>query len=254
MGALHTAHLSLVEKSKRQNRLTVASVFVNPTQFGPKEDFSKYPRPFRNDVRLLKSKGVDVLFAPTPQEMYRPPVFTEVHVKGLTGTLCGAPTSRGPQHFVGVATVVAKLFNLVRPTKAYFGLKDFQQVRVIEQMTQDLNLGVRVVRCPTLREKDGLAMSSRNTYLTPSERQQAPRLYRALQHGRKLLRSQPQMSPNAVCGQLEKLLKAHPAFKIDYIEMVDSVTLRRLKKPQRSALLAAAVFLGKTRLIDNILI
>jgi pantoate--beta-alanine ligase len=255
MGALHAAHLSLLKRAQRENNMTVASIFVNPTQFGPKEDFTSYPRPFKRDARLLRSLGVDALFAPPNRAMYASGHSTEVRILGLTDTLCGAPGSRGAAHFSGVATVVAKLFNLIRPARAYFGMKDFQQLRVIEQMTEDLDFGIRVVRCPTLREKDGLAMSSRNSALSPLERAQAPRLYRALQLGRKLLTSRSQMSPQAVCDKLSFLLSAHPSFKIDYIEMVDPVTLQRLKYPkQRSVLLAAAVFLGRTRLIDNILI
>jgi pantoate--beta-alanine ligase len=243
-----------VKRAKRENKIVIASIFVNPTQFGPDEDFSRYPRPIHKDINLLKSMGVHALFLPTKEMMYTASAATEVKVKGLTDTLCGSPTSRGPQHFIGVATVVAKLFNLVRPTNAYFGMKDFQQLRVIEQMNQDLDFGIRIVRCPTFREPDGLAMSSRNAYLSPMKRAQAPRLYRALQLGRKLLRSRPQMSPQAVCKRLSLLLQAHPSFKIDYIDMVHPITLKRLKRSQRPALLAAAVFLGNTRLIDNILI
>ncbi len=254
MGALHAAHLGLVERAKRENKRVIASIFVNPTQFGPKEDFSRYPRPFHRDVQLLKSVKADALFAPTKEAMYAAGHTSEVRVKDLTDTLCGAPRSRGPEHFVGVATVVAKLFNLVCPTSAYFGMKDFQQLRVIEQMNRDLDFGIRIVRCPTQRERDGLAMSSRNTYLSPMERVQAPRLYHALQLGRKLLRSRPQMSPRAVCKKLSLSLQTHPSFKIDYMEIVDPVTLKPLTSSRRPALLAAAVFLGRTRLIDNLLI
>ncbi len=254
MGALHAAHLSLVKRSKRENDFTVVSIFVNPTQFGPKEDFSKYPRPFQADKKMLTRLGIDVLFHPTPHEMYPNGNSTRVRVSNLTDTLCGSPTSRGPEHFVGVATVVAKLFNIVRPTRAYFGMKDFQQVRVIEQMNEDLDLGVRIVRCPTMREPDGLAMSSRNLYLSVSERAQAPRLYRALQLGAKLLTSRARMGPRAVVTKLHELLSAPPAFRIDYIELVDAGTLTRLTSVKRPAVLAAAVFLGLTRLIDNIVI
>lgn len=254
MGALHAAHLELVERARRENRCSLVSIFVNPTQFGPKEDFSHYPRPFANDVRLLKSVGADALFSPVKDAMYTPSHATEVRVQRLTDNLCGSPKSRGPAHFIGVATVVAKLLNLARPTRAYFGMKDFQQLRVIEQMNVDLNLGVSIVRCPTKREPDGLAISSRNAYLSSMERLEAPRLYDALQYGRKLLRSRPQMSPRAVCDKLSLLLRAHPAFKIDYIQMVDPVTLQQLTSSRRPALLAAAVFLGRTRLIDNLLV
>ncbi|MCG3205468.1 MAG: Pantothenate synthetase [Elusimicrobia bacterium] len=254
MGALHEAHLSLIKRSKRENKFTVVSIFVNPTQFGPREDFKRYPRPFKADVRLLNSVGVDVLFAPSQDVMYGSNHVTEVRVKKLTNTLCGAPRSRGPQHFVGVATVVAKLFNIVRPHKAYFGMKDFQQLRMIEQMTEDLNWDVKIIRCPTLREADGLARSSRNVFLSPRERRQAPRLFQALQQGRKLLTSRAHMSPRAICKKISHLLSVHPSFKIDYIEMVDPATLEPMKVRRRPALLAAAVFMGRTRLIDNILI
>ncbi len=254
MGALHFAHLSLVKRAKHENDITVASIFVNPTQFGPKEDFNRYPRPFENDRRMLTRERVDVLFAPSKEQMYGNMPLTEVSVKTITDTLCGAPSARGPQHFVGVATVVAKLFNIVRPTRAYFGMKDFQQIRVIEQMNDDLNMGVSIVRCPTVREPDGLAMSSRNAYLSPAERAQAPRLYQALQAGRKLLRSRSRMSPRAVCHKVKSILVSHPSFKIDYIELVDPVTLKRRTESKRPVLLAAAVFLGRTRLIDNILV
>ena len=254
MGALHAGHISLMRRAAKSNDVVVASVFVNPTQFGPKEDFSRYPRPWTKDRFLLKRAGVDVVFLPTSASMYRSGHSTAVSVKDLTQTLCGAPTSRGPAHFEGVATVVTKLLNIVAPTNAYFGMKDFQQLRVIEQLVVDLNLSVKIVRCPTFREPDGLAMSSRNAYLSPPDRAQAPRLYRALQAGVKLLRSPAFMSPRAVCRQIASTLAAHPPFRIDYIELVDSVTLQPLESFRAPAVLAAAVFLGKTRLIDNIYI
>ncbi len=254
MGALHRGHMALVERSLRENDVTVASIFVNPTQFGPKEDFSRYPRPFTADKQLLSAAGVDLLFAPTPRDMYTAGYSTTVTVAGVTDTLCGALTSRGPGHFAGVATVVAKLFGIVRPTRAYFGLKDFQQVRVIEQMTEDLNLGVRVVRCPTVREHDGLALSSRNAYLSPAERALAPNLYVSLQQGAKSLASPRQMRAKDVVRAVQKSLSNTPEIRIEYVEMVDPVSLQRLSLGRRPALLAAAVRLGKTRLIDNILV
>ena len=255
MGALHAGHL-VFARNARRGKMTRWSppVFVNPTQFGPKEDFKRYPRPWLKDRALLQSAGVHAVFLPTAESMYRPGHSTSVVVSGLTSTLCGSPSARGPQHFVGVATVVAKLFNIVQPTQAYFGMKDFQQLRVIERMTLDLNLPVHIVRCLTLREKDGLAMSSRNAYLSPYERAQAPRLYRALQAGRKLLTSRPFMSPRAVCRNVVSILAAHPPFRIDYVDVVDPVTLQSLGRTRKPALLAAAVTLGKTRLIDNIYI
>lgn len=254
MGALHRGHMALVARSVRENDVTVASIFVNPTQFGPKEDFSRYPRPFATDRRLLKVAGVDVLFAPTPPAMYPDGHATTVTVAGLTDTLCGAPTARGPGHFAGVATVVAKLFAIARPARAYFGLKDFQQVRVIEQMNADLNLGVRVVRCPTVREADGLAMSSRNAYLSAADRRIAPNLYVSLQQGAKSLASHRQMRAKDVVHAVEKSLSRTPEIRIEYVELVDPVSLQRLSIARRPALLAAAVRLGQTRLIDNILV
>lgn len=254
MGALHAGHLSLVKQAERSNDVLVASIFVNPLQFGPNEDFARYPRTWAQDRILLAKGGIDAVFLPTPVAMYKEGHVTTVVVKKLTDRLCGAPTSRGPQHFIGVATIVNKLFNVVQPTNAYFGMKDFQQLRVIEQMVDDLNIPVRIVRCATMREPDGLAMSSRNAYLSPSDRAQAPRVYLALQQGIKLLRSRSFMSPRAVCQHVASILAAHPPFRIDYVELVDPVTLQPLKQTQTPALLAAAVFLNKTRLIDNILI
>jgi pantoate--beta-alanine ligase len=253
MGALHAGHLSLLRRAARDCDVVVSSVFVNPTQFGPNEDFTRYPRPWKKDRALLASAGAHAVFLPAAASMYPPGHATSVVVNGLTATLCGSPMARGPEHFTGVATVVTKLFNIVQPTRAYFGMKDFQQLRVIEQLTSDLNLPVKIVRCPTLREKDGLAMSSRNAYLSPLEREIAPRFHLALQHGRKLLTSQPSMSPRTICQRVKSTLAAHP-FRIDYVELVDPVTLQPLRRNSTPALLAAAVFLGKTRLIDNILI
>lgn len=254
MGALHAGHLSLVERAHRENDIVVASIFVNPTQFGPKEDFARYPRPFAKDLRLLAKCHTSIVFAPTPKSMYAPDYSTSVSVSKLTDTLCGDPRSRGPAHFVGVATVVAKLFNAVRPTRAYFGMKDYQQVRVIEQMNQDLNFGIKIVRCQTFREKDGLAMSSRNAYLSPHERAVAPALYAALQQGRKLLTSKPSMTASAARHQIERSLSNRPDFKIEYIELVNPVSLERMNRIKLPVLVAVAARLGKTRLIDNILV
>ena len=254
MGALHAGHLALVKRAVRENDVVAASIFVNPTQFGPSEDFSRYPRPFAADRRLLKEAGVDLLFAPAPPDMYPAGFATRVIVSKLTDTLCGALTSRGPGHFEGVATVVAKLFGIVAPTRAYFGLKDYQQVRVIEQMVEDLNLDVKIVRCPTVRERDGLAMSSRNAYLSPAERAVAPQLHVSLQRGAKLLASHRSMRPDEVIRAVEESLSAAPEIRSEYIELVDPKTLEKLAVARRPALLAAAVRLGKTRLIDNILV
>lgn len=252
MGALHDGHLSLMKKCHRENDVAVVSIFVNPIQFGPKEDFKKYPRPWKDDLKKLKKIGVKYIFAPTAVSMYASHNKTIVGVPALSHVLCGETRFRGPGHFQGVATVVAKLFNIVRPTTAYFGLKDFQQVRVIETMNDDLNFGIKIVRCPTLREPDGLAMSSRNAYLSPRERALAPRLHFALQQGRKLLRSRPKMNPQAVCQYVKKILASTPEFKIEYIELVDPVTLQRPKTLKWPHVMAIAARLGSTRLIDNI--
>lgn len=254
MGALHEGHISLIKRARRENKTTVVSIFVNPTQFGPKEDLSRYPRPFKWDAGLLRNLKVDILFHPSVKEMYRFEPRTEVRVPELTRTLCGSPHSRGPAHFNGVGTVVAKLFNIIRPQKAYFGMKDFQQLRVIETMTRDLNFGIRIVRCPTVREKDGLALSSRNSYLSKAERASAPLFHRSLQQGRKLLRSRSGASPKMVQNKLKTLIKAIPGSKIDYLELVDPTTLQPKRSGSGPVLLAGAIWVGKTRLIDNILV
>ncbi len=255
MGALHDGHISLVNRSKRENPKTIVSIFVNPTQFGPKEDFKKYPRPWKKDFALLKKAGVDVVFMPEADEMYPPNDTTRIEVKGVSETLCGSPTSRGPGHFIGVATVVNKLFNLVAPTHAYFGLKDYQQVRVIEEMVKDLHMNVKIVRCPTVREVSGLARSSRNAYLSTPEKALAPALYHALQAGRKLLTSPSRMDPQIVRRRLIGLLKkTAPNATLDYLELVDPQTLQRTNSKSGPILIAAALKIGTTRLIDNILV
>lgn len=255
MGALHQGHLSLIRRSKKENQKTVVSIFVNPIQFGPNEDFKKYPRPFRRDLDLLRGEKVDVVFSPSPAEMYPPGFTTRVSVPSLNHVLCGEARFRGPSHFDGVATVVAKLFHVVRPTRAYFGLKDFQQVRVIEQMVSDLRIPVQVVRCPTIREKSGLAMSSRNAYLSPSEKEGSALIYAALQRGRKLLTfNGNKLTPRQICGRLTRQLNSQRGFRVEYIELTDPLTLQPLIKRRRPALLAAAVRVGPARLIDNILI
>jgi pantoate--beta-alanine ligase len=254
MGALHEGHLDLGRRARKSNKATVVSIFVNPTQFGPNEDFKQYPRPWNRDLSLLRDLAVDILFAPSSQEMYPAAPQTTVSVKDLNNVLCGAPTSRGPGHFDGVATVVAKLFNIIEPTRAYFGLKDFQQVRVIEQMVADLNFPVQIIRCPTVRAKSGLALSSRNAYLNKDEQLVAPRFYAALQYGRKLLTSKSKMTPQQIRNQVKGQLTSNPQIKVEYVELVDPKTLQPLTTRQRPALLVSAIRLGKTRLIDNLLI
>lgn len=254
MGALHEGHLSLIRRSQRENKLTVVSIFVNPTQFGPNEDFKRYPRPWKKDFGLLKKIGVSAIFLPQTKEMIPVDYTTTVTVKGLNRVLCGAPPSRGPGHFDGVATIVCKLFNIVRPTRAYFGLKDYQQVRIIESMVCDLNMDVQVVRCSTLREKNGLALSSRNLYLNQAERFVAPLFYTALQYGRKLLTSKLKMTPQEIRRKVRRQLTSIPTSRVEYVELVNPTTLQSIKVHQRPVVLAAAIRLGQTRLIDNITI
>ncbi len=250
MGALHEGHAALVRAAKRSADYVIVSVFVNPTQFGPKEDFAKYPRTLEADQRLSSEAGADLIFAPSVEEMYPERSVTFVEVKELDAVLCG-PTR--PGHFRGVCTVVLKLFNMVRPDLAHFGAKDFQQARIIRQMVRDLNVPVEVRVEPTVRETDGLAMSSRNRYLSPEERALAPRIYRALEGVRS----------RAIAGEvdvarLESALNAElaaiPGARIDYANILDADTLRPLGRLDRPVVAAVAVFLGTTRLIDNIVI
>lgn len=251
MGALHTGHLSLVSRSVRENDVTVVSIFVNPLQFGPKEDFKKYPRTVSRDLALLKKARVDVVFLPSTDEMYAASPATTISVPALDSLLEGA--SR-PGHFTGVATVVAKLFHITQATRAYFGLKDYQQVRVIQTMVQDLNLPIHIVGCPTWREPDGLAGSSRNRYLSKAERQEAVKLYQALFLGRELVSEKIMTQTSPLRNRLLQIFKRIPRCRVDYIQVVDPVTLQPLKRIRRPALLMAAVWIGKTRLIDNLII
>lgn len=253
MGYLHEGHLSLIRRAKAENGLAAVSIFVNPTQFGPGEDFEKYPRDTERDYRLAKEAGADVVFCPEAGEIYAPGFSTEVEVKGgLTQKLCGA--SR-PIHFKGVATVVNILFNIVRPDRAYFGQKDAQQAVVIQKMVRDLHIPVEIVVCPIVREKDGLAMSSRNMYLSPEERKQALSLSRGLAKARGLL-----ASGEEGCDRAERLaevigreIRKEPLAKPEYIEILDGGTLEEIERvePGRKALAAVAVRFGGTRLIDN---
>ena len=250
MGALHAGHVSLIEASVRDNDRTVVSIFVNPTQFGPLEDLSKYPRPFEKDAALCQKAGAHMIYAPSPEVMYPKGYATYVNVERLTETLCGA---KRPGHFRGVATVVTKLFNVVRAHRAYFGQKDAQQVRVIEQMVRDLDIDVEVVRCPIVREKDGLAMSSRNAYLTPSQRQTATVLTRALAaveqaHAQGESRV-PRLKELALA-----LINREPHAYVDYVEFVAADTLLPLERVEGRTLVALAVRVGAARLIDNVLI
>jgi pantoate--beta-alanine ligase len=253
MGALHDGHIALVREARKRagkNGTVVASVFVNPNQFGPNEDFQRYPRPFKQDSRLLRSAECDVLFAPEADDMYLPDRSIAVLEGNLSKVMCGA--SR-PGHFDGVCTVVAKLFNLVQPDIAIFGEKDFQQLAIIRRLVRDLNFPVRLVSCQTVRESDGLALSSRNRYLTPEERAQAPVLFTALKEAEKKLR-EGLFSASQLETFIRREISRAPLARIDYVAMVDPETLNHKKTSTLPVLTAVAVFFGKTRLIDNRLI
>lgn len=251
MGYLHKGHLSLVRQSCADNDVTVVSIFVNPTQFGPDEDYEEYPRDPERDHRLLEELDVDLVFEPSSEDMYASDASTVVEVKGnLTRVLCGA--SR-PTHFQGVTTVVAKLFNLTKPHRAYFGQKDAQQLVVIERMVRDLNFDIEIVPMPTVREEDGLAVSSRNEYLSSEEREAATILYRSLLLAEKLI-DEGERDANAVIKQMRNLIQAEPLAEIDYVEIVDAHNLEKLTMIEGHVLIALAVFIGDTRLIDNVML
>lgn len=250
MGYLHEGHLTLVRNAKAENASAVATIFVNPTQFGPKEDFAKYPRDPQRDLAMLEKEGTDVVFMPTVEEMYPPKCNTWVVVEKVTDRLEGAAR---PGHFRGVATVVAKLFNIVEPTKAYFGQKDAQQVIVIKKMAADLNMNVEVIVVPTAREPDGLAMSSRNVYLNPQERQGAAVLYKSLQMAQQLW-AKGEGNSERIRQQMTSLIKKEPLANIEYISIADAETLEELDTIKASAVISMVVRFGKTRLLDNIIL
>jgi len=248
MGYLHEGHLSLVRSSKARSDITVVSIFVNPTQFGPNEDFKKYPRDLEKDAAYLKTMGVDCLFHPGAGEVYPPGFRTFVEVPGLQDRLCGR--SR-PGHFRGVATVVLKLFDIVSPDFAFFGAKDAQQVLIIRRMAADLDLDVEVVTCPIVREADGLALSSRNAYLTTAERKAALVLSRGLVWAERAVAAGERDTAKLV-GGIRSVIEAEPLARIDYVEAVDPETLEPVVEIRGQILLALAVFIGSTRLIDNV--
>jgi len=250
MGALHIGHISLIEAAKKKTGYVVVSIFVNPAQFGRGEDFEKYPRPIEKDLQICREKGVDLVFIPSVEQIYRGENLTWVNVEKLTETLCGA--SR-PGHFRGVATVCVKLFNIVGPDAAFFGQKDAQQSVIIKQVVKDLNMPLEIVVCPTVREPDGLAVSSRNQYLNPQQRKDALCLYSALQDCLKLYR-QGTTGTKILIEQMRKIIEQVPYAQIDYISIVDSESLENLKKIDRGALVALAVKIGSARLIDNIVL
>lgn len=247
MGYLHEGHLSLIRKAKSENDIVVCSIFVNPTQFGPNEDLDKYPRDFERDKSLLIKEKCDILFYPSTQEMYPNGFFTKVSLNILTDKLCGK--SR-PGHFDGVATVVTKLLNIVTPDNAYFGLKDYQQFLVIKRVVSDLNIDTNIVGCPIVREKDGLALSSRNVYLTEEQRESALSLNKSFRLVEQLL-SNGVKDPNIIKKEIANYIEGFPFTKIDYVEIVHPETLENIEYITSNFLVALAVFVGEARLIDN---
>jgi pantoate--beta-alanine ligase len=253
MGALHAGHTALIDRARQlagKRGTVVVSIFVNPTQFGPREDLTRYPRPFAADRKLCAEHGVDMIFHPTAEAMYPDGYSTFVEENSVSGPLCGA--SR-PGHFRGVTTVVLKLFQIVAPAMAVFGLKDFQQCAVIRRMVRDLNLPVRIVPVPTVREGDGLALSSRNRYLTPDERAQAPILRRALLATRAAFAA-GETKAATLRKKLVATIQSAPLARLDYAEIVDADSLLPLQTVRRNTVMAVAVFFGKTRLIDNLVL
>lgn len=248
MGYLHEGHLSLVRRARKENDVVVVSIFVNPTQFAPGEDFERYPRDVERDKSLLEKEEVDILFIPSVEEMYPEGFSTYVEVLNLTEGLCGA---KRPGHFRGVTTVVSKLFNIVMPDRAYFGKKDYQQLKVIERMVKDLNFPVEVVGCPIVREPDGLAMSSRNVYLSVEERTAATVLYKSLLLAKEYYEKGGRNAKD-LKSKITSFINKEPLVKkIDYVEIVDGETLQPVEKLYPGVLIALAVFIGNARLIDN---
>lgn len=245
MGFLHEGHASLIRKACEQNDRVVVSDFVNPTQFGPNEDLAAYPRDFDRDCALCESIGASLVFHPEPSEMYHDQ-RTYVNIEELSETLCGVTR---PIHFRGVCTVVSKLFNIVTPDRAYFGQKDAQQLAIIRKMVIDLNFGIEIVGCPIVREEDGLAKSSRNTYLSPEERKAALCLSRAVKKGQEVISKG--CTSESVISEMKKVIEAEPLAKIDYVQVVDALDMQPVEKVEKDVLVAMAVYIGKTRLIDN---
>lgn len=250
MGYLHEGHLSLVRRSIQDTDSTVVSIFVNPTQFGPKEDFKEYPRDIDRDTRILRREGVDYVFFPDQDEMYSPDYKTYVEVHDLQKRLCGR--SR-PTHFRGVCTVVLKLFNIVSPDIAFFGQKDAQQALILKKMVKDLNLEVKIEVLPIIRDKDGLALSSRNEYLNAEERKAALVLHKSLQEAKRMIKGGERRTA-VITEKIEKKIRKESLARIDYVEIVDLQELNPAEKIEKEVLIALAVFMGKTRLIDNMIV
>lgn len=248
MGYLHEGHVALIKKAREENDIVALSVFVNPLQFGPNEDFERYPRDIERDERIAKENGVDVFFCPSVEEMYPRPLSVQVVVKDRVDVLCGK--SR-PGHFDGVATVLTKLFHIVMPTRAYFGMKDAQQVAVVDGLIRDFHFPIELVAVPTVREEDGLAKSSRNVYLSPEERKEAPALYQALQRAKQAIEN-GERHPEAVCALVENYIQANTSAEIDYVEIYAYPELKLLEKLRGKVIIAVAVRFANARLIDNI--
>lgn len=250
MGYLHEGHQSLIKKAVEENDRVVVSVFVNPIQFAPNEDLATYPRDIERDTQLCEKTGADLVFNPTPEQMYPTGFSTHINMENLTKELCGKTR---PTHFGGVCTVVGKLFNIVQPDKAYFGQKDAQQLAIIKQMVRDLNFNLEIVGCPIVREADGLAKSSRNTYLSAEERQSALVLSKSIELGKSLVQGGERDSKKIVKAMTDLITK-EPLAKIDYVSVVNALTIEPIERLEGEVLVAIAVYIGKTRLIDNFMI
>lgn len=251
MGCLHEGHLSLIREAKKDTDTVVVSIYINPMQFGPKEDYRRYPRNLNRDSRLAKSAGADIIFAPLDEEMYPAGHLTSVSVGDLSDKLCGRFR---PGHFTGVSTVVTKLFNIVAPSIAYFGQKDAQQAVIVKKMVQDLDMDTKIKIMPTVREADGLAMSSRNAYLNKAERRNALSLYKALELAKGMIYPGGKRNAKEIISEIKKYIGKKGNFRIDYIEVVDVETLKPLDKIKGKVLIAIALWIGNTRLIDNIVV
>lgn len=252
MGALHEGHLSLVRRSIEENDITAVSIFVNPTQFGLNEDYDRYPRDIQGDTKKISSLNVDIVFTPSTEEIYPEGFSTTVNIGRIGEILCGVTR---PGHFNGVAIVVTKLFNIVMPDRAYFGQKDYQQTVVIKKLVRELNFDIDIVVCPTVREPDGLAMSSRNSYLSKDEREKAAILYKALKYGEELIVSKGIRDASHIKKEMEKMIRSGvPLSSIDYIDIVTPDELETVESIEPPVVLCLAVRIGQTRLIDNIIV
>ncbi len=249
MGALHRGHMSLIERSLKHGDFVIVSIFVNPTQFGPRDDLAKYPRPLRDDLQICRKSGVDVVFVPDVKEMYRQEELTWVNVEKISEPLC---SRFRPGHFRGVATVCSKLFNIVQPDIAYFGQKDAQQLAVIKRMVADLNMPLKIVGCPIVRETDGLALSSRNRYLSAQQRKDATCIYRSLKMAREMIKA-GQTNPKTIANRMRKIISSAESLRdIDYISIVKADTLEDVRIIKGKILIVVAAWFGTTRLIDNL--